>query len=77
MKSFVRPYGFVADTCGGATLREGWAAVAVRELTSNVSSTGTLLGSPYTVADEEKTMFLQLYLVITSSRLTVPVMLFP
>lgn len=25
MKSFVRPYGFVADTCGGATLREGWA----------------------------------------------------
>jgi len=56
MKSFVRPYGLVAET-------------------SNVSSTGTLFGSPYTVADDEKTMFLQSNLIMTLSKLTVPLIL--
>ena len=41
-----------------------------------LSVTGTEAGSPYTVADDEKTMFLQPYFVMTLSRLTVPPMLF-
>ena len=36
----------------------------------------TVFGSPYTVAEEEKTMFLQPYFIITLSKLTVPAMLF-
>ena len=42
----------------------------------NSSVTGTDAGSPYTVADDEKTMFLQSPSRIAFSRLTVPVMLF-
>jgi len=45
-------------------------------MVGKLSVTGTDAGSPYTVADEEKTIFVQLYLVMTLSRLTVPAMLF-
>ena len=45
-------------------------------MVGKLSVTGTEAGSPYTVADEEKTIFVQLYLVMTLSRLTVPAMLF-
>ena len=59
MKSFVRPYGLVADV-------------------GNDSVTGTDAGSPYTVAELEKTRFFTGGSAppIAYSRLTVPEMLF-
>ena len=52
-----------------------WAYGLVAEMGKS-SLTGTVAGSPYTVADEEKTMFLQPPLAMALSRLTVPPMLF-
>ena len=88
MKSLVRPYGLVAEvgkssvtgtdagspyTCHARCARIGAEARCGQQ----VATAGLgRAGAAHTVADDEKTMFLQPTLPITLRSLTVPLMLF-